>query len=424
MKIVIEPELKYDFEKTRTIYTITIDEKVYIIKISLIDIDTRENGFDNEIDCYQILTNPESPSILRDHVARYINSVRRLHGTLLTIDIEGVCVSLDFKDWYLALVKNTNMDSFVANVFRVLVIEKAIGYTPVWSILLDSEKQFLVTILKKTMEVLYIANQSYNFVHGDLTPFNILVNKKGSIKIIDFDYSTINNTPSYSVINFDELYPLNGKKGFLWDFYRINIQLLQGLGDNMIRTLLHYSQKYNYNDTTCFNKWVRTLSNRTLETTQRKISLADKQHLLQKHPLYFQKESSIMRYTLQLEGKIRVWLCDIYKDFLSSGKNIDLEAIDYTFLFLYEKIKQHNNIIDRTTLQGMVYASFKLSLRHMDCDTEATFEELSYLTDDGASPATIVKMYEDMTSIQIEPKIDRLYAHLQKVLDLEFLFLL
>ena len=109
----------------------------------------------------------------------------------------------------------------------------------------------------------------------------------------------------------------------------------------------------------------------------------------------------------------------MYHEFVyDKGKNIDIEVKRYTKVILYKKIEKHKNIVDNSLLQCMISASFLCALKitKQEC---VSFEEMSKYTDDSSTPEQMLAMVKDMSKLRIIPKIDKLYKHLIKVLDLE-----
>ena len=127
----------------------------------------------------------------------------------------------------------------------------------------DNNINNCITILKKIITLVGKINYYDNFIHGDLHPANIMINKTGTkFYLIDFGYSVnfniknsinINNIPIYLKNSFDSYILIHN----LHDYFNID--------DNILRILLLPNIKNYLNNYSIINdgeKWFNISENR------------------------------------------------------------------------------------------------------------------------------------------------------------------
>lgn len=144
--------------------------------------------------------------------------------------IENKVISIDIKNW----IKKFKL----TGPFSIIITKKTNGYITLGKALDDkyisNVNQLQYYFLKIIKKVLFL-NKKYNFVHGDLLTQNVLVHNNGNIKLFDFDLSTVGNTVSMgqtSYYDFNKIFPLSNKMGFLFDFSRLFLCTLFYTGTN------------------------------------------------------------------------------------------------------------------------------------------------------------------------------------------------
>jgi thiamine kinase-like enzyme len=126
-------------------------------------------------------------------------------------------IELDFTDWWFELDDD-------CKTFSVIVVRKYLTYDIIDNIVDFCSTQELEHIFIRIMKDLHVLNLKYAFIHGDLKTDNVIVNKKGDIKLIDFDASRLGKYYSENTNYHDNsefLENMTPDTGFMYDFYRL-----------------------------------------------------------------------------------------------------------------------------------------------------------------------------------------------------------
>ena len=229
--VIIMPAIKItqlDDDENRILYTLK-GKLEYIAKIIEMPLITNEEeaetrlkknlnrqyGNIQEIIVYEHLKK-------EPNVVKHVFSQKKITFTYIIFNIEDEFIYIDFRHW----VKEYNLNG----PYSIVITIKYPGFITLRDHIKDKKsKQIFQYYFIKIMKEVQILNNKYNFVHGDLLDQNILVHKDGRIKLFDFDLSSISNNFSINqifYINYNVIYPLSGKLGFLFDFARLYICLL------------------------------------------------------------------------------------------------------------------------------------------------------------------------------------------------------
>jgi len=86
--------------------------------------------------------------------------------------------------------------------------------------------------IKERMKVILAALGEKGFVHGDLRSPNVFVSKEGDVKVIDFDWSGLEDETFYPDVNYRALWPSGVgcgkqlKKAHDWCLYQLQCIVL------------------------------------------------------------------------------------------------------------------------------------------------------------------------------------------------------
>ena len=195
----------------------------------------------------------------------YVNSF--VNKSLIFFPVEDKIITIDFSNW----AKNFDLKG----PFSIIVTRKHKGFITLKNAI-EKEKintcQIQIYFFKIMKKILYL-NRKYNFVHGDLLSQNVLISSKNyNIKLFDFDLSTIGNKISMgqtSYFDFHKIFPLSGRKGFLFDFSRLFLSILYYYSksfftkntiflNNLVDLYNIYEDCYieSYNNAKLFDDWV------------------------------------------------------------------------------------------------------------------------------------------------------------------------
>lgn len=227
--MLIKPVL---FDDARIIYEIK-GQNNYIAKIFETWIPSNEEEEKSRIDNKYIrniqnIQEIEVYKCLKDEdVVDCIYTNCHVKNTIVFLRIEKKVIALDFSNW----VK----DFKLIGPFTMIITKKHNGFVTLKNAIENKEIVFHNRIKTpqiqyyfiKIMRKILFLNRKYNFVHGDLLVQNVLINS-GNIKLFDFDLSTVFNTVSMgqiSYFDYHRIFPLSGRKGFLFDFARLFISI-------------------------------------------------------------------------------------------------------------------------------------------------------------------------------------------------------
>lgn len=274
---------KIDVNKERAIYETKINDKKYIAKINRIDKEDKEElenfpdsayNSDIEISVYKYLKDC-------NHIPKSFHTNTRLpiEKTTYHFKIDEHNCFINFENFAKRFSTETGLH------YSIIVMEKLDDYEELWyylgKITEKDAKAEKTKIFKQVLRIQHKLNQTYGFIHGDLSVTNIFIKKNEdnsySIKLFDFDMSSINGLTSIRRSYFDTPKPgftSDAKRGFLLDFYRLytsflmrNTFLLEDINDTkeLIKIYDKYDRIYQkfipysdgvFNDLMPFAEWL------------------------------------------------------------------------------------------------------------------------------------------------------------------------
>ena len=301
----------------RLIYSIIINNNIktyeYIMKIT--PILKRLNGYDIEIDTYKTLSQSTN-KIIKNNTIDYILSSHDVNNLIRTNDslhfdftLNDKNFNINFLEWEKKM-KNTwifNYKLLPKHKFnyRFIITKKYSGYKSFLHTIPNINTTNSTIMFTKILSTIYQANKEHKFVHADLHPGNVMVNSNNDIKLFDFDFSTIGEKSSLSQLNYNNnrhqisLYPLTGKIGFLFDFYRLlssgiinYLSIEQNSILDYLTEVTNY-KKYKFNNPIYFYIWI----NRNLESYDKRTGKNEDYNKLKmdRVNIYYEKSKCILK---------------------------------------------------------------------------------------------------------------------------------
>lgn len=285
----------------RLLYRLISKEKEFILKIyntyyltESEEKSSRVNGKRNirniqEIEVYNNLKD--------DEIVEYVYGNRNIGSHFLFLNIEKESIFINFRSWVL--------EFNLQGPFTAIVTRRHKGFISLKYGISKMKYSDICYYFIKIMQKINYLNRTRNFVHGDLLTQNVLIRRKtGEIKLFDFDVSTIDDKVSLGQIaygNFQKIYPLQGHKGFLFDFCRLYLAILCHTNGycifrkkyKVINDLVYLFETYNnknidpHNDTRLFCEWIQRQGKALSSNSETNITYSDIQHNKDVDLLYY-----------------------------------------------------------------------------------------------------------------------------------------